>query len=436
MFTPWLTEALARAFVAGDADPAAIKDRASRVLGHPWQWLGPLVLRYKNAFATGTRPRHRDVIRFLKDDQGFTQAVERHWHSLELADLLLESQTMQPVAAAKPWNLPPLETVAALEEFLNLAGPELEWFADLATLNSRARKTNLRHYNYRVLQKDSTNIRLIEAPKPRLKQLQRVILSHILELIPPHPAVHGFQKGRSIRTFAAPHIGQHVVLKMDLQDFFPGICGPRIQSLFRTFGYPESVADLLGGICTTITPRDIWPAATPWTAQLIYRQPHLPQGAPTSPGLANLCTYHLDCRLTGLAEASGATYSRYADDLAFSGDESFAHRAERFSIHVAAIAGDEGFTVHHRKTRIMRRSVRQHIAGLVINERHNIRRTDFDQLKAILTNCIRSGPSAQNRNGHPDFRAHLQGRVAFVKSIHPAKAAKLEKLLAQIYWNN
>jgi len=435
MFTPWLIEALARAFIAGDADPAAIKERASRVLGHPWQWLGPLTVRYEKAFSGETRPRHNEVVRFLKNDEGFNRAVERHWNSLGLAERLTEHPVIQPVAAAKPWGLPPIETVAALEELLSLAGPQLDWFADLRTLNVRSPKPPLRHYFYRVLQKDSHSVRLIEAPKPRLKHLQRAILSRILELVQPHPAVHGFQKGRSIQTFAAPHVGQRAVLKMDLQDFFPSISRPRIQSLFRTFGYPESVADLLGGLCTSIAPRDIWPATAPWSTQLTYRQPHLPQGAPTSPALANLCAYHLDCRLYGLAEACGATYTRYADDLAFSGDESFAKCAARFSIHVAAIASEEGFTVHHRKTRIMRRSVRQHIAGLVVNERQNIRRADFDQLKAILTNCIRSGPFTQNRNAHPDFRAHLEGRVAFVKSIHPAKAEKLEKLLARILWS-
>ena len=71
-------------------------------------------------------------------------------------------------------------------------------------------------------------MRLIEAPKPRMKALQRKILTGILEKIPPHPAVHGFLKGHSIRTFVVPHIGQRVVLKMDLEDFFPSISRARV----------------------------------------------------------------------------------------------------------------------------------------------------------------------------------------------------------------
>src|SRR5208282_1714381 len=88
-------------------------------------------------------------------------------------------------------------------------------------------------------------------------------------------------------------------------------------------------------------------------ARRLYCWPHLPQGAPTSPSLANFCAYRADCRLTGLAEAAGAVYTRYADDLAFSGGEEFERRVQRFSIHAAAVLLEEGFTAHHRKTRIM-----------------------------------------------------------------------------------
>src|ERR1700724_208249 len=92
------------------------------------------------------------------------------------------------------------------------------------------------HYHYRVLTKPSGAIRLIEAPKPLLKAVQRQILAGILEKIPPHPAVHGFLKHHSVKTFVAPHVGQRAVLKLDLDDFFPSISGPRIQALFRTMG--------------------------------------------------------------------------------------------------------------------------------------------------------------------------------------------------------
>jgi hypothetical protein len=87
-----------------------------------------------------------------------------------------------------------------------------------------------------------------------LKQLQQQVLSGILEKVPPHPAVHGFVKGRSVRTCVSLHSGKAVVLRLDLKDFFPSFSAARIQTMFRTFGYPERVADVLGGICTNFVP--------------------------------------------------------------------------------------------------------------------------------------------------------------------------------------
>jgi hypothetical protein len=166
----------------------------------------------------------------------------------------------------------------------------------------------------------------------------------------------------------------------------------------------------------------------------LYSRSHLPQGAPTSPALANLFAYRVDCRLSGLAQAVGVTYTRYADDLAFSGGEALDRRVERFATHVATILMEEGFTVHHRKTRIMRQGVRQYLAGLVANERVNVVRADFDRLKATLTNCVRLGPESQNREAHPRFRAHLEGRVGFVEMVNPEKGRRLRAILDQIEW--
>jgi RNA-directed DNA polymerase len=382
------------------------------------------------------------VVQFLLKDPSFARAWSKRSHELPVQQWLTEPQQMQPVAAAEAWTVPAIESAAELADWLQLEAGELEWFADLRGLGcSRKASPQLRHYHYRVLAKRSGRARLIEAPKPRLKELQRQILSLMLDKIPPHSAVHGFVKGRSIKTFAASHVGRRVVLRMDLRDFFPSISGARIQTLFRTVGYPESVADLLGGICTNAAPRDVWKAPEfdidpiqLREARVLYAQPHLPQGAPTSPALANRCAYRVDCRLAGLAKAAGAEYTRYADDLAFSGGEAFERCVERFSTHVAVILHEEGFIVHHRKTRIMRQGVRQHLAGLVTNQRVNVVRADFDCLKAILTNCVRSGPESQNRDAHPRFRAHLEGRVGFVETIHPAKGKRLRKLLGQIEW--
>ena len=123
-----------------------------------------------------------------------------------------------------------------------------------------------------------------------------------------------------------------------------------------------------------------------------------------------------------------------ATHLAFSGTEELERRIERFSTHVAAILHEEGFAVHHRKTRIMRQGVRQYLAGLVANQRINVIRTDFDRLKATLTNCVRRGPESQNREAHPSFRLHLEGRVRFVETINPEKGKRLRAIFETIEW--
>jgi len=430
--------------LAGEPAIEAMTSRVRRTLGRNWRWVRALAERYVRRFGSDIRPRQRDVVKFLKLDDGLRDAEATHKGKLRIAEWLTEPIRMQPAEAAKAWRIPKIESVGELAAWLGVTASELEWFADLKRLNARVGNGcgPVSHYHYRILAKKTGNIRLIEAPKPRLKELQRVILAELLEMIPSHSAAHGFLKGHSIKTFAAPHVGKRVVLRMDLRDFFASISGPRVQAFFRTAGYPDAVADLLGGICTNAAPRRIWKQAgkeldplSMAEARALYAWRHLPQGAPTSPAMANLCAWRVDCRLSGLAEAAGAVYTRYADDLAFSGGEDLDRCVERLSLRAAAILLEEGFTVHHRKTRVMRKSVRQYLAGLVTNERINVVRADFDRLKAILTNCARHGAESQNREGHPAFRMHLDGRVGFVEMVNPAKGARLRRKFEKIQWS-
>jgi RNA-directed DNA polymerase len=97
-------------------------------------------------------------------------------------------------------------------------------------------------------------------------------------------------------------------------------------------------------------------------------------------------------------------------------------------VAVAVIAAEEGFELHFQKSRFMRREVCQQLAGVVVHERPNVRRAVFDELKAILTNCVRHGPHTQNRAKHADFRGHLLGRIAHV--VHPSHGASGEGIRA------
>ena len=235
-------------------------------------------------------------------------------------------------------------------------------------------------------------------------------------------------------TYSAPHCGLAVVLRFDLCDFFPSVPASRVHALFRTAGYPAEVARLLTGLGTNIVPAEVLdgcPGAGPWDR---YRSPHLPQGAPTSPALANLCSHRLDCRLAALARSLDAGYTRYADDLAFSGGPRLERSVRRFQVLVCRIALEEGFEVNPRKSRFMRQGVRQQLAGVVLNRRLNVRRVEYDRLKAILTNCLRHGPASQNRDGHKDFKAHLAGRIAYVAMLNPSRGQRLWEAFDRVAW--
>jgi len=197
MTTSVLLKVLANALLSGEQETDAIAARLGQVLDRNWRWIRPLTRRYLEAFAGHTRPRRREVVSFLRADTGFTEALHKHRHQLIVRRWITGPESMQPVAAASAWPVPHIETVAALAEWAELTPAELYWFADLKGLGYKRPQARLEHYHYRALEKATGGIRLIETPKPRLKELQRRILGGILDRIPPHPAVHGFVKGRS-----------------------------------------------------------------------------------------------------------------------------------------------------------------------------------------------------------------------------------------------
>jgi RNA-directed DNA polymerase len=439
-----LAFALAEAFLSGPADLEQMVDRAALVLGKRYRFIRPLAGRVLAAFGVQARVRSVRVAEFVSADRAFQRALERNNPSIHFARWA--SPVMTPAAGPpSSWTVPAITTPAELASFLEVGPGELDWFADIQGRERTCRVEALRQYRYRWVAKPSGSFRLIEAPKPRLKAIQRRLLDEVLVHIPAHESAHGFRPGRSITTFAAPHIGQAIVLRMDLRDFFVSITSAGVFAIYLTAGYPEHVARMLSGLCTNTVPTQVLRQVTraaadesgsmlPWQDQRPYACPHLPQGSPTSPALANLVAYRFDARLAGLSAAAGAIYTRYADDLVFSGDDSFARSIHRFSTQVAAIAIEEGFALQHRKTRIMRQGVRQCAAGVVINQKINMARDDYDRLKAILCNCVRHGAAEQNRSNVADFRAHLAGRVAHAARLNPERGQKLMRLFEQVRW--
>jgi hypothetical protein len=237
-------------------DSDSILERVWRLLGKRYRWVRPLAQRVAVRYADGLRPRRHAVTQYLTSDAGLARAWRQH-------DLVVHPQrvgqtAMWPTPRGTSWSVPALCTLDELAKWLGISVGELLWFADARRIETKTTHERLRHYRYRVLSKRFGRLRLIEAPKPRLKAIQRQVLEQILDGIPPHPAAHGFVRQRSTRTFTAPHIAQNVVLRIDLEDYFPSIRFARVQAIFRLIGYPDTVADVLAGLCTNAAPLDIW----------------------------------------------------------------------------------------------------------------------------------------------------------------------------------
>jgi retron-type reverse transcriptase len=233
-------------------------------------------------------------------------------------------------------------------------------------------------------------------------------LRRILDKVPAGQAAHGFRRQRSILTNARFHVGQPLVVRLDIKDFFPTITWPRVFGLFRGLGHDRPTAGMLANLCT--------------------HQGVLPQGAPTSPAISNLVCLRLDARLLALACKAGGRYTRYADDMTFSGPLEI----KGILPTVRKIVAEEGFQVASEKTRLARRCRQQLVTGLVVNERPNVPRRRRRLIRAIVHNAARQGLASQNRQNHPHFAAWLAGWVRFIRMVNPAHGDALLRKLGQV----
>ena len=317
-------------------------------------------------------------------------------------------------------GLPILQTPEELAEALGITVNVLRWLAFHNELATRV------HYVRFEIAKRSGGTRTLMAPHRELARVQRWIFENILGSALVHDASHGFVKGRGTVSNAQRHCGQEILINLDLKDFFPSVGFHRVRAVFERIGYSPSVATVLGLLCTEC------PRATVERDGLQYHAAcgplGLPQGACTSPTISNLVAQRLDRRLTGLAGTVGATYTRYADDLSFSGGPELAGAVGAFLSRIRHVVHDEGFQVHPDKTRVLRKNAAQLVTGLVVNDRPKVARTEIRRLRAILHRARFDGLDAQNREKRPEFRNWLRGKIAYIAMSDPKQG---EALLAQ-----
>jgi retron-type reverse transcriptase len=321
-------------------------------------------------------------------------------------------------------GLPVLSTPADVAAAMGIPVPQLRWLAFHAEVATRI------HYVHFQVPKRSGGTRTLSAPHRKLAAAQHWVRKEVLDKLPVETPAHGFVAGRSILTNARPHVGKAVLVNMDLEGFFPSIGWVRVRSVFGRLGYSPAVATILALLCTEC-PRE--PVVYAGTVYYVAVGPRgLPQGACTSPGLSNQVARRLDKRLGGLARKMGLTYTRYADDLTFSGDEGLNERVGYLMARVRHLAQEEGFAVNEKKSRVLRRHTAQRVTGLVVNDKPSLPRHELRRLRALLHRAAREGLDAQNRAGRPDFRAWLQGKIAYVNMVRPELGAKLQAQLQAV----
>jgi retron-type reverse transcriptase len=381
--------------------------------------------------AAGGRPRGSLALAARRDAQQRARQNERHrLREIRRADRLSRDITylgrgvsgwlnerVSDVVKLQSAGLPVMSVPADVARALGIS------LQSLRGLAFHAEVAGLTNYLRFTVPKRGGGERELSVPHRRLAAAQRWILRTILDRLSVSEEAHGFVRGRSVLTNAQQHCGQAVVLNLDVQNFFPSIPFARVRRVFMGAGYSKCVATILALVCTECPRREVvFEGRRLWVATGIRG---LPQGACTSPALSNLVCLRLDRRLRGLAGKLGFVYSRYADDLTFSGGADLRQRAGAVLKSVGAILGSEGLQVHPDKTRVQPRSTAQVVTGLVVNDRPGVCRREVRRVRAILHRAATEGLERQNRDGHPNFVAWLTGRIGWIGQSRPELGQKL-----------
>jgi len=270
-----------------------------------------------------------------------------------------------------------------------------------------------RYSTFKLRKRQAGEFREVKAPEPVLKRLQRLLLLCLTASFPNFDkAAHGFVPGRSVLTNATPHVGRRLVLNVDIRQFFPSTTAGRVASVLqlKPFELEKSVAYLVANLCCD--------------------QGSLPQGAPTSPFLANLVCQKLDRRLRQLATRYYCTYTRYADDLTFSSSRSVF--TEQFHNELSTEITKAGYELNEKKERLQTRGMRQEVTGVVVNQKPNVSRKYRRQLRAILHNWSKdkekaiakfhetyasSAGSRRRRGRLPSLARVMAGKIAYLGMI-------------------
>lgn len=288
----------------------------------------------------------------------------------------------------------------------NLGLPALKEIKDFASATrlSYRRITYLAYraehlYNTYDVLKKSGKKRTIAQPNRELKAVQAWILRNILDKLSSSPHSKGFDLGTSILENALPHQGANYILTLDLEDFFPSISANKVYQIFNSIGYNKEVSSLLTNLC-------------------VFKG-GLPQGAPTSPKLANLVSIKLDTRIHGYTGPKGMVYTRYADDLTLSSQS--VQKLEKTRHFIGTIITDEDLVINRSKTKLCGTKSQKKITGLILSQNNiGIGREKLREIRAKIHHLF---------TGKSDNYSHVNGLLAFTYGVDKKSYTKLYRFI-------
>ena len=285
-------------------------------------------------------------------------------------------------------NLP---IISSPKHFSLLVGLEHQYICNMAYASDR-------FYRHFSIPKSNGQARNIDEPLPDLKFVQSWILHNILEKCAVSDYAKAYLKGRTLKHNARFHRAQKVVVTMDIKNFFPSISVKDITEIFQNMGYFHDLSCFLAHLCC-------------------YNNV-LPQGAPTSPYLSNLRMTTLDDKISEYTYEKSIRYTRYADDLTFSGDFN-----PHFLIsNISKFVYNEGFCINPQKTRIARSNTRQEVTGIIVNSHMQLSKEKRKLIRQLVYYIRKFGlESHLERIGEnrANYLNHLLGQINFALFVNP-----------------
>ncbi|HGI6746894.1 TPA: retron St85 family RNA-directed DNA polymerase, partial [Listeria monocytogenes] len=216
------------------------------------------------------------------------------------------------------------------------------------------------YYRHFKIPKSNGFLREIDEPLPNLKIIQKWILNNILQNVPVSPYAKAYLHKTTLIDNAKFHKRQKIVYKLDIQNFFPSISSHMIYNFFCEAGYDLKLSRVLSRIVTLNN--------------------GLPQGAPTSPYLSNIIFKEIDLKIAKYCQQHKIRYTRYADDLTFSGDFNY----NKLKTFVEWNIQKSGFNLNNSKTKILPKNKRQIVTGIVVNEKLQISKNERKKIRHEL----------------------------------------------------